>query len=138
MNYSQELVKVSGRIQAYGTRCVLELPDHSGVVLLKCPGLGASLLRDTDGIRVTSGTPMIDVRCELTGRFLDDAVPPFGSMFGDIAEIIVYSESGEAIQLDVNALQNLNAAQREDCEYFERRDKNTELRQRYLRERDAW
>ncbi len=81
---------------------------------------------------------MIEVYCELTGRFLDIVVPPFDSVFGDIIEITVYSESGDPVPIDVSAIQKLNAAQLEDCEYFERRDGNTEVRQQFLSEREAW
>jgi hypothetical protein len=80
----------------------------------------------------------LDIRCELTGRFLDVVVSPFNSVFGDIADITVYSETDEPIHLDVGALRKLNAAQIEDCEYFERRDNDAGLRQKYLSEREAW
>src|SRR5690606_9292791 len=108
MAHSQSLVRISGRIQTSGTRCVLQPSDHhQDVALIKCPGLGAALLRDMDGIRVTNGTPMIDVRCELTGRFLDVVVPPFNSVFGEITEITVYSETGAPIHVELSAIQKL-------------------------------
>ena len=81
---------------------------------------------------------MIDVYCELTGRFLDIVVPSFDSVFGDIIEITVYSENGHPIHIDMSVIQKLNAAQLEDCEYFERRDGSREVRQHFLSEREAW
>ncbi|MCA9026328.1 MAG: hypothetical protein KDA86_14065 [Planctomycetaceae bacterium] len=125
-------------IQTIGNRCVLQLHGDSSHVLLKCPGLYMALICDVRGIRVTSGCPMVDVRGEVTGRYVDDVVPLYDSVFGDITEIIVYSEDGVPIPIDLDAIKKLSASDIENCEYFERRDGNTELRAHLLRQRQSW
>ena len=87
---------------------------------------------------MTSGCPMVDVRGEVTGRYVDDVVPLYDSVFGDITEIIVYSEDGVPIPIDLDAIKKLSASDIENCEYFERRDGNTELRAHLLRQRQSW
>lgn len=142
MEHSQELIKLRGRLQTIKNRCVLLLSDDSKRILLKCPGLCITLTANTIGIEVRSGSTMVDVPCEVTGRYVDDVVPPYEFVFGDISEIIVYSANGESIPLDLKTLQQLSANELADLEYFEGREGYAEdvekLRQRLLKKRQEW
>jgi hypothetical protein len=142
MKMTRDSIKLSGRIRTNGARCLLFPVGKSGGAVMKCPGLGRTLLRDVRGIRVTNGSPMIDVACDVTGRYLDDEdVFPFEYVFGDISELIVYSEEGEPIEINIDALSQLSPSELEDCDFFSssgRLKDAEEVRERYIRARKAW
>lgn len=129
---------LAGKIQTSGRRCVLQMAGENDPILLICPGLGVALLRDVQGIRVTSGSPMVNIDCEVTGKFVEYPSTGFTQVLGDIERVIVYSEKGEAIQVDISRLGDLSPSQIEDCEYFEKRDGDFSLRKRWLDDRKAW
>ncbi|MCA9095719.1 MAG: hypothetical protein KDA68_19700 [Planctomycetaceae bacterium] len=85
---------------------------------------------------------MVDVPCKVTGKYLDDTIPPYDSVFGEISEITVYSKDGEPIPIDVASLQELSANELDDLQYLERRclDKTEfeEFRQKLLSRRQEW
>ena len=142
MEHSQELIKLSGRVQTIKNRCVLLLSDDSRRVLLKCPGLCTTLICETPEIEVRSGPTMVDVPCEVTGRYLDDVVPPYDSVFGDISEVIVQSRKGKPISIDVKTLQQLSANELETITHFEGIEAYSEdvkkMRQQFLKRRQEW
>ncbi len=117
---------------------MVQLPDGSAPVLIKCPGLGVALLRDVRGIRVTNGSPMVNIRCELVGRYLDLQVDGFTRVFGDLESVIVYSQTNVPIEVDISKLDQLSPSQIADCEYFESRYGEDTLRQRLLDDREVW
>lgn len=133
-----ELITLRGRIQTDGVRCTLLLPGDPEAILLRCPGLGPTLLRDTPGVRVSSGSPMVNVECELTGRYLAANAAEYRRVFGDVTKIVVFAESREPLPLEVSKLRELSPAQLEDCAFVERRDRDTTLREKYVKEREAW
>lgn len=138
----KELIRLNGRIQTNGGRCMLMETEYAAPIVVKCPGLGRALLRDIDGIRVTSGTPMVDTACETTGQFLDDGDCSQSTLvFGNVAELIVYSQDGVAIPVDLGSLGQLSQSELEDIEYFKRLNRPgdaDEVKERYLRARQAW
>ncbi len=138
MEELHKLETLVGRIQTSGKRCVLQLPGDSELVLIKCPGLGVALLRDVRGIRVTNGSPMVNIECELVGRFIDVQITGFTRVFGDLESVTVYSVAGEPIRVDISRLDQLSPAQIEDCEYCERQYGDHTVRQRLLDDRKAW
>ncbi len=127
-----------GNIQTSGHRCVLQPPAESDLILIKCPGLGVALLRDVRGIRVTNGSPMVNIKCELVGRFVDVPSTDFTRVFGELESVIVYPEANDPIQVDISRLDQLSPSQIEDCEYFEKRYGDVSIRQRLLDDRKTW
>jgi hypothetical protein len=142
MQTKQSRLKLTGRIQTNGSRCTLFLPNNPHGIVIKCPGLGWTLLRDVPGVRVTNGSPMIDVPCCITGEYLDDADATCpGPVFGCVTEVIVDSEIGTPINVRLDSLDQLSQSELENLEYFEKSGRHKEaheVRERYLRSRKAW
>lgn len=142
MQENQQSVTLRGRLHANSNRCVLIQNASTHGVLLKCPGLGLSLVRDIQGITVRSGSPMVDIPCVVTGYVLDgEVVAPFDFVFGNISQLVVYGDDEQEIIVDLESLTNLSPLDEENYQYFMRLgrpDDASEMRQRLLRARQSW
>lgn len=99
------------------------------------------LVRDTSGIPVRNGRPMVDVSCEIVGRLVETDVSPYHFAIVDVEAVTIGPESENPIKVDLEALGELSHSQSKDIEYFKTLYTDSEvekLRAKLLLERQAW
>lgn len=142
VNKNSKQVTLHGRLHANGNRCVLIQPGFANGVLLKCPGLGVALIADTPGIEVKSGSPLVNVLCEVSGSVMDnEVVLPFDYVLGEITTLTVFGEENQPIPIPLHRVNQLSDRETEDFNYFiqlGRLSDAAELRKRMIERRQAW